>query len=238
MCEAGFGGCELTMLLDSTDFGVLSQEQYDALGFADVEDAISKLGWGTASWANIIACAADTANRYNRENGTDFHVDVTITAHWPMIINNVAPNDPEQQQQLVYTVQPVTEDMLQNGADLALPTMKTEDEANSAAMTSTYIFTDTLVASTLVRASDSAEQAASGETTSASGEALRGAGLRRANTISSTPIAAARDRRPPPAAARSCIWMCSTRSRRTRLTAGSTFCKIESTAPGTKRPGV
>lgn len=171
MCEAGFGGCELTMLLDSTDFGVLSQEQYDALGFSGAEDAISKLGWGTASWANIIACAADTANRYNRENGTDFHVDVTITAHWPMIINSVAPNDPEQQQQLVYTVQAVTADMLQNGADLALPTMKTEDEANSAAMTSTYIFTDTLVASTLVRASDSAEQSASGETASASGEA-------------------------------------------------------------------
>lgn len=43
------------------------------------------------------------------------------------------------------------------------------------AMASTYIFTDTLVASTLVRASDSAEQSVSGETASASGEVLTGA---------------------------------------------------------------
>ena len=151
MAEAGFGGCELTMLLDSADYAMLSDEKYQQLGFSDAEDAISKIGWGSEAWANIIACATDTANQYNEEHGTNFKVDVTITAHWPMIINNLDPNDDEQQQALVYTTQKVTAADLENGVDLALPEMKTKDTANSDAMTSTFIFKDTLVSSTLVR---------------------------------------------------------------------------------------
>lgn len=151
MCEAGFGGCELTMLLDSTDYAMLDDEKYAELGFADAEDAIAKIGWGSQAWANIIACATDTANQYNAEHGTDFKVDVTITAHWPMIINNVDPNDVEQQQQLVYTYQKVTAEDLENGAELELPEMKTQDVGNSSAMQSTFIFKDTLVSSTLVQ---------------------------------------------------------------------------------------
>lgn len=151
MINAGFGGCELTMLLDSADYGMLSDEKYQELGFEDAEDAITKIGWGSEAWANIIACATDTANQYNEENGTDFRVDVTITAHWPMIINNVDPNDDEQQQALVYTIQKVTADDLKNGVDLELPEMKTEDTANSEAMTSTFIFQDSLVSSTILK---------------------------------------------------------------------------------------
>ncbi|MDO4274188.1 MAG: glycosyl hydrolase [Eubacteriales bacterium] len=151
MIEAGFGGCELTMLLDSADYGMLSDEKYQELGFTDAEDAIAKIGWGSEAWANIIACATDTANQYNEEHGTEFKVDVTITAHWPMIINNIAPNDDEQQQALVYTTQKLTAAELENGVDLALPEMKTTDTANSSSMTSTYIFKDTLVSSTIVK---------------------------------------------------------------------------------------
>lgn len=103
------------------------------------------------AWANIIACATDTANQYNEEHGTEFKVDVTITAHLPMIINNLDPNDDEQQQALVYTTQKVTAADLENGVDLALPEMKTKDAANSDAMTSTFIFKDSLVSSTLVK---------------------------------------------------------------------------------------
>ncbi|MCD8022660.1 MAG: twin-arginine translocation signal domain-containing protein [Lachnospiraceae bacterium] len=149
MVEAGFSGCELTMLIDTTDFGMLSDEEYAELGFTDAEDAMSKIGWGTDAWSNIIACATDTANRYNSEEGTNFKVDVTITAHWPMIINNVGPNDDEQQQDLVYTIQKVTADELENGVTLQLPEMKTSDYANSSNMQSTFIFKDTLVSSTL-----------------------------------------------------------------------------------------
>ena len=151
MIEAGFGGCELTMLLDSADYAMLSDEKYQELGFTDAEDAISKIGWGSEAWANIIACATDTANKYNEEHGTEFKVDVTITAHWPMIINNIDPNDDEQQQALVYTTQKVSAEDLENGVELALPEMRTEDTANSDAMTSTFIFKDTLVSSALVK---------------------------------------------------------------------------------------
>lgn len=151
MLEAGFGGCELTMLLDCADFAVLSDEKYAEMKFDGPIDAMDKIGWGSEAWANIIACATDTANQYNAEHGTDFKVDVTITAHWPMIINNLDPNDDEQQQALVYTVQKVTAEDLTNGVELTLPEMKTKDNANTESMTSTFIFKDTLVGSTLAK---------------------------------------------------------------------------------------
>lgn len=138
--EAGFGGVELTMLADNADY-------YDVGG----SELASKIGWGTEAWSNIIAAAVDTANQYKEKTGQEFIVDVTITAHWPMIINTIDPNDDNQQQELSYTYQKLTAVDLgltraaRNDVYLDLPAMKTKDESNTDTNRSTFIFTDKLV---------------------------------------------------------------------------------------------
>ena len=175
MIDEGFGGCELTMLLDNADSALLDDVEYNQLGFQDTYDASSKIGWGSEAWANIIACAADTANN----SGTDFMVDVTVTAHWPMIINNIDPNDDAQQQEIVYTTQKITNDMLTaDSVKLELPTMKTADNKSG-----TFIFKDTLVSATVAKISNIQEDY-SGTVTVVSGSAVTVASGSAINVVS------------------------------------------------------
>ena len=76
--DAGFGGIEMTMLADSANYGT---------------ELVSKIGWGTPAWVRILCQALATGNSLGKGDGTSFKVDVTMTAHWPLIIDTVDPND-------------------------------------------------------------------------------------------------------------------------------------------------
>lgn len=102
LAEGGFGGVEITMLADSNS--------YD-------NDTAAQIGWGSDAWAEVLSTAVYAANQI--EGG--FRVDVTITAHWPPVINTIDPNDDEQQQELAYAYQKLTADDLTGSTDLALP---------------------------------------------------------------------------------------------------------------------
>lgn len=69
--DAGFGGVEMTMLCDSANYSS-TQAQI--------------IGWGAPAWARVLAQALYTAN--NLGDGA-FKVDLTLTSHWPLIIDNI-----------------------------------------------------------------------------------------------------------------------------------------------------
>ena len=146
--EAGFAGVELTMLSDNSD-----------IFFDGGNELASKIDWGTDAWSNIIGAAVDTANNCGR----DFLVDVTITAHWPMVINTIDPNDDAQQQELVSTYQKLTAADLgltraaSSDVYLDLPAMRTKDTSNYDFQKSTFLFTDKLVTTAVARV-DSVKQ--------------------------------------------------------------------------------
>lgn len=135
--DAGFGGVEITMLADNADYF-----------WQGGNELAGKIGWGSSAWAEILSAALDTANSKEKE----FLVDVTITAHWPMIINSVDPNDDNQQQQAaVADAQPLTEDMMDQDIVLNLPQMKTADASNTERAISSFIFKDTLISAVLAK---------------------------------------------------------------------------------------
>lgn len=135
--EAGFGGVEITMLADNADY-------YWQGG----NELAGKIGWGSSAWAEILSAALDTANSKEKE----FLVDVTITAHWPMIINSVDPNDDNQQQQAaIADAKQLTREMMEQNIELNLPEMKTADSSNTERAISSFIFKDTLISAVLAK---------------------------------------------------------------------------------------
>lgn len=135
--EAGFGGVEITMLADNADY-------YWQGG----NELAGKIGWGSSAWAEILSAALDTANSKEKE----FLVDVTITAHWPMIINSVDPNDDNQQQQAaIADAKQLTREMMEQDIELNLPEMKTADSSNTERAISSFIFKDTLISAVLAK---------------------------------------------------------------------------------------
>ena len=135
MADAGFGGVEITMLADSNNYDTTTAES---------------IGWGTPAWAEVLSTAVYAANQ--TKNG--FRVDVTITAHWPPIINTIDPNDDQQQQELTSSYQKLTASDLANGVELNLPSMKTEDFSNTNSLIATFLFQEKLVGTTLAKVAE------------------------------------------------------------------------------------
>lgn len=100
MYDAGFGGVELTIIADITDL-----EEIDSYN----------LGFGSKAMVYTLMEALNTANNENDncrlaaedEDFDGFIIDITVTAHWPPVLNTVDPNDDAQQQQASTTIQHV-----------------------------------------------------------------------------------------------------------------------------------
>ena len=132
LAEAGFGGVEVTMLANSSKISSTDS---------------NTVGWGTEAWKNTLKKVLKAAQKVNG----GFAVDVTITAHWPTVINNIDPNDTAASQEVVYTTQKVTAEQLkQSDFQLALPTQRTKDTVASLT-TGAFLFTDSLVSSSLIK---------------------------------------------------------------------------------------
>ncbi len=129
--EAGFGGLELTMLADSANYGT---------------ELVSEIGWGSKAWVRILCQALETANSLGEGDGTSFKIDVTMTAHWPLIIDTIDPNDDKQQQELEYVIQIIDPDSLEGEVVLDLPAQTVTDGKNGI-----FLFTDKLVGVTAAK---------------------------------------------------------------------------------------
>ncbi|MEQ6900452.1 glycosyl hydrolase [Nocardioides sp. YIM 152588] len=127
MAEGGFGGVEISFLADTVSY--------------DNEDA-AEIGWGSENWSRVVKTLLRTANAVRG----GFKVDFTITSHWPPIVNNIDPNDPEQQQETSYAYRKLDGDDLAAGAAaVPRPDQKLRDGKGAP-----FIFTDTLDAATLL----------------------------------------------------------------------------------------
>lgn len=128
LAEAGFGGVEVAMLADGASF--------------NNQDAAT-VGWGTDAWKELLRKVLKAANAI--EGG--FTVDITLSAHWPLTINTIDPNDEAASQNLVSTYTKVTQEAIAgNQIDLVMPEKKYFDQLNAP-----FIFKDTLVTSSLVK---------------------------------------------------------------------------------------
>lgn len=112
MAEGGFGGVEIAFLADETTF---------------TNEQAREVGWGTPNWVNVLKKTLRAANAV--EGG--FKVDITITSHWPPVINTIDPNEDTASTELSYQYAKITADDLAAGAkQLALPEQKTTDSKN------------------------------------------------------------------------------------------------------------
>ena len=116
MAEGGIAGVEVTLLGD--DSGNLDAENY---------------GWGTPNWVKTMKKVLKAARQI--EGG--FKIDFTITAHWPLIVNTIDPNDPAASTNMVYTWKKLRpEDGI---VELPLPETNLYDSGRNP-----FIFKDTL----------------------------------------------------------------------------------------------
>ncbi|WP_270739754.1 glycosyl hydrolase [Massilioclostridium coli] len=117
MAKGGFGGVEIAMIADETTYTNQQAKEY---------------GWGTENWVNVLKKTLRAANAI--EDG--FKVDITITSHWPPVINTIDPNETTASTELSYQYTKITQDDLNNGTkDLAMPEQKTTDSRNGYFLT-------------------------------------------------------------------------------------------------------
>lgn len=133
MADGGMGGVEIAFLADDSDYGN--------------EDART-IGWGSENWRKVLKQVLKTANSVE----AGFKVDITLTAHWPPLVNNIDPNDNEASQEAGYAYKKITEADIKAGrVDVPLPETKMKD--GFGAGPATFIFTDKLTAATIARVS-------------------------------------------------------------------------------------
>lgn len=137
--DAGMGGVELTMVSDGSDL---------------FYDNAAEYGWGSDAHVRLLKAFVATAN----EMPDGFIVDITITSHWPVVINTVDPNDVEQQQQLRSVVQKLTAaDLEGETIELALPEQRTLTFSNNAQMQSPFFYVERLQGAVIARVTEVGE---------------------------------------------------------------------------------
>ena len=75
LADKGFGGVEVAMLMS---FGVK---------YTNEESRV--YGWGTGNWIKLLKKVLKAASKVPG----GFQVDMTITGHWPPLLNSIDPND-------------------------------------------------------------------------------------------------------------------------------------------------
>ena len=97
LADKGFGGAEVGMLMS---FGV---------HYTNEESRF--YGWGTENWTRVLKKVLKAAAK--APGG--FRVDMTITGHWPPVLNTLDPNDAAASKELSFSVTPITAEDLANG---------------------------------------------------------------------------------------------------------------------------
>lgn len=139
LAAKGFGGVEVAMLMSG--------------GVRYFNDDARIYGWGTDNWIRLLKKVLKAAAKVPG----GFQVDITVTAHWPPILNTIDPNDDAASKEISYSVTPITAEDLANGTvRLALPEQKTDGPANTFGPPSYshFLFTDQFVSAAAVRIAD------------------------------------------------------------------------------------
>lgn len=131
--SGGYGGVEMTMLSDGASYS------YELSNY---------IAWGSEAWTRVLTQAVYTANELG-----DFKVDITMTAHWPLLIDTIDPNDPEQQQQMSSYEQALPDSLSGDYLELELPEQRTEDYfegfPGGDSEKATFLFVDRLASSVI-----------------------------------------------------------------------------------------
>ena len=128
LASKGFGGVEVCYLADTTEYNNEEARIY---------------GWGTPKFAELLKMVYNAANKVPG----GFQVDVTITAHWPPMLNTLDPNDAAASKETSYSFTKITQAALESGVlDLALPAVKTADSKSQR-----FIFTDEFLSAAVAR---------------------------------------------------------------------------------------
>lgn len=139
LADKGFGGVEVSMLMS---FGVHYTNEESRL-----------YGWGTDNWIRLLKKVLKAAAGVPG----GFQVDMTITGHWPPVLNTLDPNDAAASRELSFSVTPITAEDLANGSlRLRLPPQKTDGPAVTFGSRpyEHFLFTDTFVSAAVVRIAD------------------------------------------------------------------------------------
>jgi hypothetical protein len=137
MAKGGFGGAEIAYLSDSTSY---------------TNAEAKTIGWGSENWRRILKQALKTANAVK----DGFKIDITITSHWPPVVNNVDPNDDEASQETAYAFKKIpTNDLAAGTMDLPLPAQKTKDYFSPMGggedAKADFLFVDKFIAATVTK---------------------------------------------------------------------------------------
>ncbi len=133
LADGGFGGVEIAFLADGSNYG---------------NDEAAVIGFGSPAWRQVLATILETANKVDG----GFKVDLTITSHWPPIVNTIDPNDDTQQQQATTAWQKISAEDLDNGVvDLPLPEQRTRDFSNTSSLIADFLFVDKYTGASVAR---------------------------------------------------------------------------------------
>ena len=114
LAKMGFGGVEVAMLMSyGVHYGNEEAQTY---------------GWGTDNWIKLLKKVLKSAARVPG----GFQVDMTVTAHWPPMLNTFDPNDDASNKELSFSVTPITSDNLVRGTiKLELPLQRKNAPAST-----------------------------------------------------------------------------------------------------------
>ena len=139
LAAKGFGGVEVAMIMTN---GV----RYH------IEDT-PICGWGSDNWIKLMKKVLKAAAKIPG----GFQVDVTITSHWPPLLNTIDPNDEAASQELSFSITSITADDITSGTiKLELPLQRTSSPSSTFGPTAYdhFLFTDRFVSAVLVRIAD------------------------------------------------------------------------------------
>jgi len=133
MIEGGFGGVEIAFLSDNSRFD--NEQSKD-------------IGWGSENWRRVLKQVLSTANA--APDG--FKVDITITAHWPPIVNSIDPNDDEAAKEALSTYRKImAADISRGMVDVPIATQKRQDYFTGTSGRAPFLFVDELIGATIAR---------------------------------------------------------------------------------------
>ena len=139
LAAKGFGGVEVAMIMTH---GV----RYD-------NEDTRIYGWGTDNWTKLMKKVLKAAAKV----GGGFQVDVTVTSHWPPLLNTIDPNDEAASKELSFSVTPIAAADMESGTvKLELPRQRTAASPSTFGHTAYdhFLFTDRIVSAVLVRIAD------------------------------------------------------------------------------------
>jgi len=111
------------------------------LGYSNAQ--AMTVGWGSQNWQNVLTRIFQTAN--SMPGG--FHVDLTITAHWPSAYDTIDPNDLAKMKKPTPPYSPITTPATAVGVkQVPLPPLRLQDQDGVP-----FVFVNHFTAATIMK---------------------------------------------------------------------------------------